>query len=80
MATPTKKKELFIKSKDAAHILDCSPDDVIDLARKGKLPATKEGRFWRFRESDIVAYKKRMGSAGLPKISIGRGRPRKVDD
>ncbi len=80
MATTTKKKESLIKSKDAAHILDCSPDDVIDLARKGKLLATKQGRFWRFRESDIVSYKNRVGPAGLPKISIGRGRPRKGDD
>ncbi len=80
MATPTKKTEPFIKSKDAAHILDCSPDDVIDLARKVKLRATKQGWFWRFRESDIISYKKRMGSAELPKISIGRGRPRKDDD
>ena len=79
MATTTKKKESLLKSKDAAHILDCSPDDVIDLARKGKLRAIKQGRFWRFRESDIVSYKKRVGADGLPKIALGRGRPRKGD-
>jgi excisionase family DNA binding protein len=79
MATTTKKKESLLKSKDVAHILDCSPDDVIDLARKGKLRAIKQGRFWRFRESDIVSYKKRVGSDDLPKIAIGRGRPRKGD-
>jgi hypothetical protein len=78
MAT-TKKNESLLKSKDVAHILDCSPDDVIDLARKGKLQAIKQGRFWRFRESDIVSYKKRVGSDDLPKIAIGRGRPRKGD-
>jgi len=75
----TKKNESLRKSKDVAHILDCSPDDVIDLARKGKLRAVKQGRFWRFRESDAVSYKKRVGSDDLPKISIGRGRPRKGD-
>ena len=53
--------------------------DLIELARKGKLRAIKQGRFWRFRESDIVSYKKRVGSDGLPKIAIGRGRPRKGD-
>lgn len=76
----TKKNEPLLKSKEAALILDCSPDDVIDLARKGKLRATKLGRFWRFRESDIVSYKTSMGAEGLPKIAIGRGRPRKTDD
>ena len=48
-------KTLF-RSKDVAHILDCSPDDVIELARRGKIKGTKEGRFWRFREKDINAY------------------------
>jgi len=75
-----KNKESLLKSKEVAHILDCSPDDVIDLARKGKLRAIKQGRFWRFRQSDVVSYKKRVGVAGLPKIGIGRGRPRKGDD
>ena len=75
----TKKKDSLLKSKEAAHILDCSPDDVIDLARKGRLRAVKQGRFWRFRESDILSYKRRMGADGLPKIAIGRGRPRKGD-
>ncbi len=52
------KKESLLRSKDVAHILDCSPDDVIELARRGKLRASKQGRFWRFRYSDIVTYKK----------------------
>jgi len=55
-----KAKERVLKSKDVAHILDCSPDDVILLARKGKLKGTKQGHFWRFREADVVAYKRRM--------------------
>ena len=57
----TKKKETMLRSKDVAHILDCSPDDIIELAKKGKLKATKAGRFWRFRQADVVAYKKKMG-------------------
>jgi excisionase family DNA binding protein len=48
----------LLRSKDVAHILDCSPDDVIELARSGKLKGTKSGRFWRFREPDVMAYKK----------------------
>ena len=50
----------LLDSKDVAWILDESPDDVIVLANKGKLPATKQGRFWRFREADVIAFKKRM--------------------
>ena len=53
------KKENLLRSKDVAHILDCSPDDVIELARRGKLGASKQGRFWRFKPNDVVAYKKK---------------------
>jgi excisionase family DNA binding protein len=42
-----------------AHILDCSPDDVIELARRGKLRASKQGRFWRFKHNDVLVYKKK---------------------
>ena len=55
-----KPKEKLLRSKDVAWILDWSPDDVNVLARKGKLKALKQGRFWRFREADVTAYKKRM--------------------
>ena len=44
-----------LRSKDVARILDCSPDDVIELARRGKIKGTKQGRFWRFQERDITA-------------------------
>ena len=50
----------LLRSKDVAHILDMSPDDVICLARKGKLRATKIGKFWQYRYRDVTAYKKRM--------------------
>lgn len=50
----------LLRSKDVAHILDVSPDDVIELANKGKLKATKEGRFWRFRPAHVIAYKRRQ--------------------
>ena len=54
------KKEILLRSKDVAHILDVSPDDVIIMARRGKLRATKQGRFWRYRPSDVMAYKRRL--------------------
>ena len=46
----------FLQSKDVAHILDCSPDDVIELVHRKKLKAEKEGRFWRYRQRDVLAY------------------------
>ena len=58
---PTKKEDL-LRSKDVAHILDCSPDDVIELARRGKLRASKLGRFWRFKHNDVLVYKKKYES------------------
>ena len=55
-----KKQETLLRSKDVAHLLDLSPDDVIELARRGKLHATKQGRFWRFRYTIVMDYKKKQ--------------------
>jgi len=55
-----KTKEKLLKTRDVAWILDCSPDDVNALARSEKLKAFKQGRNWRFREADVIAFKKRM--------------------
>jgi len=51
-------KEFNLKPQDVAWILDCCPDDVTELARKGKLKATKQGRGWRFNTADVEAYKR----------------------
>jgi hypothetical protein len=53
------KKDKFLRSRDVAYILDCSPDDVMVLAKEGQLKGNKKGRFWRFRVSDVEAYKRR---------------------
>ena len=37
-------------------------DDVIELARRGKLRASKQGRFWRFKHNDVLVYKKKFES------------------
>ena len=50
------KTPLLLKTKDVAHVLDCSPDDIILLAQRGKLKGFKQGRFWRFRMDDVQAY------------------------
>ncbi len=61
------KKEVLLKSREVAHILDCSPDDVIQLARQGTLRAVKMGRFWKFRQDDVLAYKRKadQGTRGV---------------
>lgn len=49
----------LLRSKDVAHILDCSPDDVVELVHRGRLTATKQGRFWRYSPEDVVVYKRK---------------------
>jgi excisionase family DNA binding protein len=48
-----------LRSKNVAHILDCSPDEVIDLAKRGELKSMKSGRYWFFRFQDVETYQKR---------------------
>ena len=54
------KEEILLNSRQAAEILDLSPDTVNELARKHTLPGTKRGRQWRFRRRDIVFFKKHL--------------------
>ncbi len=63
------KEEDLLRSKDAAHILDCSPDDVIVLAKKGLLKASKPGRYWRFKFSDVIAYRKKLDRAAKKELA-----------
>jgi len=71
------RNEKLLRSKDVAHILDCSPDDVIALARNERLPAIKVGRFWKFRYADVAAYKRKAEKHQLKgkKIPFDRGTP-----
>ncbi len=55
------KNGYVLRSRDVAHILDCSPDEVIELAQRRKLKASKDGRFWKYRPADVLAYKKSVG-------------------
>jgi len=50
--------KVFLRSKDVAQVLDCSPDDLYDVIAKGDMPAIKRGRYWLFRYEDVMAYKK----------------------
>lgn len=60
MKKKKKDNDEFLGSRDVAWILDLSPDDVIELAHRGKINASKQGRFWRFRAKDIMAYVKQQ--------------------
>ena len=53
------KEEYNLRSRDVAYILDCSPDDCLILAQKGKIAARRVGRFWRYSQRSVTAYKKR---------------------
>lgn len=54
------EEKQLLNSKDVAHILDCSPDDVHLLVHRGELKGTKSGRFWRYRLEDVMEYKRKM--------------------
>ncbi len=59
----TENKDRFLTSREAAYILDLSPDTVNELARKSVLPAFKQGRQWRFNKHDIVVLKRQLRGA-----------------
>ena len=50
-------EEKLLRSTEVAHLLDISPDEVLDLAKQGRIKAIKQGRFWKFRYADVIAYR-----------------------
>jgi hypothetical protein len=48
--------------EQAAYILDCYPDGVMDLVHSGRLKAIKQGKFFKFRLSDVEACKKEQST------------------
>jgi len=56
-------EDILLNSKEAARILDCSPDTVNEFARKSVLPGVKKGRQWRFRKRDITSFKRQLRGA-----------------
>ncbi len=55
--------EKLLTPRDAAALLGCSPDQVIQLAQNGQIRVADSGRFWRFRQTDIVEYRDRVASS-----------------
>ena len=54
------KDDVLLNSRQAAEILDLSPDTVNELARRHALPGVKRGRQWRFRRCDVTVLKRQM--------------------
>jgi excisionase family DNA binding protein len=54
------KDDILLNSRQAAEMLDLSPDTVNELARKHSLPGMKRGRQWRFRRRDVAFFKRQL--------------------
>jgi excisionase family DNA binding protein len=46
----------IIGSAECAVLLDCTVEQVEELARAGEIPGIKIGRPWRFIKADLLAY------------------------
>jgi excisionase family DNA binding protein len=46
----------IISSAECAELLDCTVEQVEELARAGEIPGLKFGRPWRFVRDDLLAY------------------------
>ncbi len=63
MSCMEEREEVLLTSREAAEILDLSPDTVNEFARKQVLPAIKKGRQWRFRRRDITSFKRYLSKS-----------------
>ena len=57
MLEETAQKQTLLRAAEVACLLELCPEEVIRLADRGELRATKEGGFWRFRLKDVALYK-----------------------
>ena len=69
MASARTIVESPLSSRDVAVLLDVSPDDVNELARRGDLPGFKQGRFWRFRRRDVLRHRLDQGAASTTNVA-----------
>jgi len=53
-------KGYVLSSKNVAHLLDLSPDEVSELAQRKKLMARKVGRLWKYNVKDVIDYKRKQ--------------------
>jgi len=48
-----------LTTSDLARVFRVTPDEIGHWARKGRIPAFKKGRQWRFDESEVKKWAKR---------------------
>ena len=53
--------EQLLNSQEAAKLLGVHPKTLMQIARRGKVPAVRVGKFWRFRASALDSW---VGSVG----------------
>jgi excisionase family DNA binding protein len=53
----------ILEAQEVAELLKLRPSTVLDLSRRGILPAFKIGKHWRYRRSDLEEWMpNRVGS------------------
>ena len=55
-----KEDDHILRTKDVAHLWDCSPDDIGDMARNGWPGARKIGRYWKFSYAAVMKHRKKL--------------------
>jgi excisionase family DNA binding protein len=48
--------EPLIPTEEAANLLGIHPKTLQQLARDGRIPGKRVGKFWRFRKSELDAW------------------------
>jgi excisionase family DNA binding protein len=48
--------ERLLDSQEAAKLLDIHPKTLVQMARRGEIPAMRIGKFWRFRASALDSW------------------------
>ena len=48
--------EQLLNSQEAAKLLGVHPKTLMQMARRGKIPAMRVGKFWRFRASALDSW------------------------
>lgn len=48
--------EQLLNSAEAAKLLGVHPKTLMQMARRGKIPAVRVGKFWRFRASALDSW------------------------
>ena len=68
-----------VSASDAAVRLGVHPETVKRLCRQGALPASKFGRSWLIRRTDLERFAESYrGAPGRPRKAASRGRGREV--